>query len=195
MLEKLLTNCDRFYIIRHGETYANVAKIYADESDLTENGINQANDIAEKIFQNINKLNFKTIISSPISRAIHTAQIINQKLNLPTVIISELREGEIGELEGKPYLCVDHQSWVTKWMKDEFIANGVESFTDCQSRVKIGLAKALEYKNPLIVAHGGTFFQMTKILNMSQNDIQFQNCKLYCFENHNDHWILLNEKF
>ncbi|MEN9782402.1 MAG: hypothetical protein RL208_552 [Pseudomonadota bacterium] len=174
-------NLDKIYILRHGQTYANLKKIYAKESSLTETGIQQAFYASEMVFKYCNELGFKNIISSPLSRALKTAEIVNIKLNLPITIIPELREGEIGELEGEPYSKIDHNVW-QNWVDGGFIANGVESFADSQKRVKIALEKMSEYEDPLIVAHGGTFFQMTKLLNMTNDEINFENCVLYCIE-------------
>jgi broad specificity phosphatase PhoE len=174
-------NSDKCYIIRHGQTYANLNKIYAKESNLTEVGIKQAEIAAKEVYKNYSELGFKTIISSPLTRALETAKIINKELKLPLEIIPELREGEIGELEGQPYDKVNHQAW-QNWIAGGFIANGVESFEDSQKRVKIALEKISEHKSPLIVAHGGTFFQMMKLLEIANSDINFENCVLYCIE-------------
>ncbi len=183
-----------FYIIRHGETDWNKLGLVNGITDrpLTKKGINQAEITRDKIFSKIKELNFKTIVHSPLSRAKDTASIINQKLNLPMIEVLELREASVGELEGKPH--PSHETW-QKWINGEFIGNGVESFEDGKKRVKIGLQKALEYENPLIVAHGGVFFQMCSILNIQNNDILFENCVLYHIRNTNTNFPTIRQVF
>ena len=64
----------KVYIVRHGQVPHNVLKMYNNENeDLNETGIKQAEDLKKKI----ENLNFDIIISSPLIRAIHTANIIN----------------------------------------------------------------------------------------------------------------------
>lgn len=64
----------KIYIVRHGEVLHNALKQYNNENeDLNEKGIRQANELKEKI----KNINYDIIISSPLLRAKHTAQIIN----------------------------------------------------------------------------------------------------------------------
>jgi uncharacterized phosphatase len=173
----------KFYIIRHGETDWNVLGLINGVTDrpLTNKGINQCKVAAEKIYKSQNGLNFKNILVSPLQRAKDTANIINEKLNLPIIEIEQFREGNCGELEGKPHPSAE--TW-QKWENGGFIGNGVETFEACKNRVKVGLKKASKYENPLIVAHGGVFFEMCSILNIENlEDIHFTNCTLYCIEN------------
>lgn len=68
----------KIYIIRHGEVPHNALKQYNDEDeDLTETGIMQAKDLRNKI----KGMKFDVIISSPLIRTKHTADIINVNKN------------------------------------------------------------------------------------------------------------------
>ena len=90
-----------FYLIRHGETVANVARIMAgggSESVLTENGQNQAKTLAT-VIHNLEKRPTK-IIHSPMVRARDTAGFINEALDLVMHEIDDLREHMVGEWEG-----------------------------------------------------------------------------------------------
>lgn len=64
----------KVYIVRHGQVPHNALKQYntADEY-LTQLGIRQAKELRDKI----RNMNFDIIISSPLNRAKHTAEIIN----------------------------------------------------------------------------------------------------------------------
>lgn len=147
----------KFYIICHGETYANVEKIYMEHSDLTESGIKQAKVAAEKIFASRDKLNFKTILSSPLKRAKDIAAIINDKLNLPVYILPMLSEGRIGSLDGKKHSEMTHDMW-QDWIYGKFVIDGGQTFSELQNQIQIAFDEISSYENPLVVAHGGIVF-------------------------------------
>ncbi len=78
----------KVYIVRHGEVATNAPKIFNTETeDLNEKGIEQAKELREKI----QDISFDIIISSPLIRARHTAEIINSK-NIPIQTDERLRE-------------------------------------------------------------------------------------------------------
>ena len=84
----------KIYIVRHGQTNHNVKKIYSNEDeDLNSKGINQANKLKEQI----KKIDYDIIISSPLIRAKHTANIINVK-NTDILIDERLTERNPGSL-------------------------------------------------------------------------------------------------
>lgn len=61
------------------------------ENDITENGIKEANLLAEKA----QKLNIKAIYTSPYLRCKHTAEIINKYINVPIIEDSRFNECDI----------------------------------------------------------------------------------------------------
>ena len=64
----------KVYIVRHGEVPHNALKQYnATDEDLTQLGIEQAKELRNKI----KDINFDIIISSPLIRTKHTADILN----------------------------------------------------------------------------------------------------------------------
>ncbi|HLL60543.1 MAG TPA: histidine phosphatase family protein [Candidatus Nitrosocosmicus sp.] len=89
------------YLVRHTE-YANPKKIFAFNLPfyLTENGRNHAKRIGEWFKEK--KLNEIPIYSSPIVRAVQTAEIIASFTNSYVAIDNDLRETESKELVGKP---------------------------------------------------------------------------------------------
>lgn len=67
----------KLYLIRHGETESNAKGIVSDkETPLSEKGINQAKEVAEKYFSSIN---LDCIYSSPLKRTKQTAELIAKK--------------------------------------------------------------------------------------------------------------------
>ena len=97
----------KIYIVRHGEVPHNVLKQYNNENeDLNENGIRQANELKEKI----RNINYDIIISSPLLRAKHTAQIINVN-NKEILINDKLKERDPGNLSGKPLTVTNRDEY------------------------------------------------------------------------------------
>jgi len=89
------------YIVRHGETEANVDKIVQGHTDspLTESGEEQVRDVAKK-FEDIK---FSAIYSSDLGRAKRTAEIIKSNRDLGVETSEKLREKFFGEFEGRPH--------------------------------------------------------------------------------------------
>ena len=64
----------KLYLIRHGQCESNViGRFNYVNEDINEVGIKQAEDLREKI----KDIDYDIIISSPLLRALHTAEIIN----------------------------------------------------------------------------------------------------------------------
>lgn len=141
----------KLYIVRHGEVPHNALKQYNNENeDLNENGIRQANELKEKI----RSINYDIIISSPLLRARHTAQIINVN-NKEILINDKLKERDPGNLSGKPLTVTNRDEY---WNYNTTITYGTsENIRDFFMRVHNFLddLKKEDYESVLIVAHSG----------------------------------------
>ena len=153
-----------FYLIRHGETHANINQISAGgglESDLSEFGINQAKALAAVI----NTLDIKPshIYHSPMRRATDTATYINEHLGLPMTMLDDFEEHRFGEWEGL------HWDEVLPNVRANVRPAGGENRDDFAKRIKRVLGTALEsHKDeapPMFVAHGGTFWELWTATN------------------------------
>ena len=84
--------------MRHGETSWNAAGRFQGQSDagLTDLGIAQAHQAG----QALRHLNPTALYSSPLPRALKTAEVISQQLSLPVVALDGLMELHLGDLEG-----------------------------------------------------------------------------------------------
>ena len=91
----------RICFIRHGETDWNLAKRIQGSTDipLNETGRNQAEQCAAYL----NAADYDVLIHSPLKRAKETAEIINAKLQLPMVEMTDFQERSFGDGEGKTY--------------------------------------------------------------------------------------------
>lgn len=141
----------KVYIVRHGEVPHNALKQYNNENeDLNENGIRQANELKEKV----KNINYDIIISSPLLRAKHTAQIINVN-NKKILINDKLKERDPGDLSGKPITVTNRDEY---WNYNTTISYGTsENIRDFFMRVYKFLddLKKEDYESVLIVAHSG----------------------------------------
>lgn len=139
------------YIVRHGEVPHNALKQYNNENeDLNENGIRQANELKEKI----KNINYDIIISSPLLRAKHTAQIINVN-NKKILINDKLKERDPGDLSGKPLTVTNRDEY---WNYNTTIRYGTsENIREFFKRIYNFLEdlKKEDYESVLIVAHSG----------------------------------------
>lgn len=177
----------KLYVIRHGETKWNKMGIYQGDTDisLNEEGKNQALIVKEKIKDK----KIDLIISSPLKRALETAEIISDsKLK----IISEplIVERDLGIYEATP---VDDSGYDTKlyWnYKLNSSKNGVEAIKTLFDRVSIFLDKIKQKyddKTILIVSHGATIRALNYIINGFKEDEDFlkfdvRNCSLFEYD-------------
>ncbi len=141
-----------FYFLRHGQTDWNLQRIYQGQIDIPLNatGISQAQN-AKTLLANFP---IATICASPLGRARQTAEIINEELNCPLVLIEGLQEIGFGEMEGQP---ITHDSHTTLIADAENW--GGEKLIDFVDRVVDAVEEALTYPSPvLLVSHGGAYW-------------------------------------
>jgi len=124
--------------LRHGQAENNTKKILAGRSpgvNLTETGIEQA----EKAGRMLKALNISAIYSSPIDRAIQTADIVGNYCDLEIVTDDRLIELDMGKFTKMPYneIFAKHGNVFLKFYEgsDEVSENGVETFAKVQKRV------------------------------------------------------------
>ncbi|MCP4354105.1 MAG: histidine phosphatase family protein [Proteobacteria bacterium] len=88
-----------FYIFRHGQTDYNLNKIAQGQLDIELNatGKKQALELANKL----KDINLEIICSSPLKRAVQTADIVASELSLGIEVYDSLKEFNLGKLEGK----------------------------------------------------------------------------------------------
>lgn len=150
------------YFVRHGESEANILHQFSNrgkQHPLTEKGRQQALSLAEhlqgkQIFQ---------IYTSPLLRALQTAEIIADVLNISYTPTDALREFDCGILEGKS----DEESWqqyeclMEDWLIHKKWSRSIEqgeSLNDIRARFEPFLSMLQEQpKNLIAVGHGGVF--------------------------------------
>lgn len=164
-----------FYMVRHGESEANVRRVAAGgglDSPLTDLGIQQAKTLASAIHHL--PIKPSRVYHSPQVRAKNTAQHLNEFLKLEMVEMDNLKEHMFGDWENMI------------WDKLRPIAeaggnppNG-ESYDDFASRVGNAIHQIFTNQHeapPIIVAHGGLFRSIGRLYQLKTDPVA--NCALY----------------
>lgn len=143
----------KLYFARHGQTNANASmtngqSIAELDEPLNQTGVQQANELAEQL----RNINFDVIVSSPLKRALQTAEIVNKYHNLKIVLEDSWQERQAGTY-------IDANSWhdLFDFDKNIEIKDG-ESIGDFFARAYGAIEKLKnEYadKTILVVSHGG----------------------------------------
>ncbi|MGI6037704.1 MAG: alpha-ribazole phosphatase [Limnochordia bacterium] len=150
----------KLILLRHGETDYNLQGRYQGQSDvpLSERGRKQG----ELVGRRLAGQSFDFIVSSDLSRAQETAQIVNGYLGLPMFVDSRWREIAFGQWEGHTAQEIA-QGWpqeLQTWREDPSRAcpPGGEALLDVQARLMEALedlAAQRPGQNGIIVLHGG----------------------------------------
>ena len=172
-----------FYFVRHGETAWNLEHKYMGQADIPLNatGLEQAQIVAK----NIAHLEISHIVSSPLKRTIQTAEIIATNMNIPIVIMDQLKVCSVGILEGRPK---GDGKLYENWKMGGEIA-GAENLPDYVQRIAIGVNSALTKntnKKPILfVNHGPMYWALLQILNVQDVKMSIKNCDAYFFSSPN----------
>lgn len=136
-------------LVRHGETDWNNKRRIQGRKDIP---LNKMGTLQAKDCQNfLRDFDWNIIVTSPLQRAKQTAEIINEELQLPLVIMEEFIERDYGDIEG---LTIEDR----KKYFPNFDCSNQESFELVRERVMTGINRLHElYKNQkiIVVAHGG----------------------------------------
>jgi broad specificity phosphatase PhoE len=98
-----ITRMTKFWLVRHGETDWNREGLYQGQADipLNEMGLTQARSTAEKLLQSGQP--FSAIYSSPLRRALQTAEQTASLLGMLIFVDHRLKEINQGDWTGKSY--------------------------------------------------------------------------------------------
>ena len=156
----------KIYFTRHGESEANLLREHSNRGfkhPLTEKGRAQAAALAQKLVD----IPINRLFTSPIMRAVQTAEILSDALGVSYEITDALREYDCGILEGR----ADEAAWqlhfavFDAWVhqKDwERRIEGGESFIEIRDRFVPFIEQLIvEYGESLVnivlVGHGGLY--------------------------------------
>jgi probable phosphoglycerate mutase len=167
----------RFFLVRHGETEWNRLRKIQGISDipLNDTGRSQAAALGDIL----SKHRFDLIVSSPLSRALETAQIVARKLGMPApLVIQDLVERNYGEAEGSSGLELD-----TLYPPGTEIP-GREDRADVTRRV-VRTLHDLAIRHPeadiLAVAHGAVIRCVVDYAAPGEYSEPITNCSVHSF--------------
>ncbi|WP_300724546.1 histidine phosphatase family protein [uncultured Bacteroides sp.] len=133
------------YIVRHGQTEENVARIFQGQlpGHLTEEGKRQAVELGKELAD----VNIDAILSSDLQRVVDTVELAMKGRNLPWVKTPMLREIDWGSWTGLPLDSVDRTQ--------------IPADAETKEMLYARAGKCVEYirehyqgKRLLVVAHG-----------------------------------------
>lgn len=162
----------RLYCVRHGESEANVLRVISNRGQqhgLTERGWAQARTLAERMAG----VGVVQVYSSPLLRAIQTAETLAQAWGVPYAVTDALREFDCGLAEGRAHEAA-WAMWRAAW--DAWAAQdwgykieGGECFLDMRDRF-VPFIEAVTQRhadpgdNVVLVGHGGLYFSMLPLV-------------------------------
>lgn len=149
------------YLIRHGQTNWNKERRFQGIKDinLNETGRKQATQLEEALTH----IDFDRVVSSDLSRARETAEILARGRNLEVETDVLLREIHFGDWEGLNFATIEARFPVEArmWLDDpgSLTVPGGESFEAMAQRVWerfLFWTEREDYRKMAIVSHGGT---------------------------------------
>lgn len=164
----------RLYFVRHGESTANCLGEFSNSGftrhPLTEKGVEQARMLA----RGFGVVPVEQIYSSPIKRAMQTAQILAESLHVPLETTEALREWSVGVYEG----TTDPAGWeLHRQVQDDWFIHhqfeskmrGGESFHEIRDRFVPFIDGLVQsegsiHQNIVLVAHGGLYLAMLPVI-------------------------------
>lgn len=150
----------RLWLVRHGETEANVAGLYSGHAPtpLTERGIAQAKTLATLL----RHAPIEHVLCSELERARHTTQLILGDRDIPQRIMPELNEMFFGDWEMRHHRDLAREDaenyalWCNDWQNaTPTNGEGFQAFSQRVERFITQLADDTESQNLLIVSHQG----------------------------------------
>ena len=149
------------YIIRHGKTPWNVDRLLQGGTDVELN--EDGRDLAMKTGEGLKDVHFDKIYSSPLKRALETAELIRGDRDIPIETDDRLREISFGSREGERAMAVkddpNDSFYFFFHAPEKYDPLDGESFQSIMERTKSFLTEVIEplqdkYERIMIVGHG-----------------------------------------
>lgn len=179
------------YLVRHGENVANITRELSHriiDYSLTDKGVEQAKQTAAHFSGRTVDL----VVSSPLKRAVETADVIGRVLDLPVRVDEQFRELNVGTLETEGELEERwrvHHEIVDRWRAgdaDAAFPDG-EDLHQLTARFRAGMGDVLTRTRDaaIVVGHAGIFrFALAAVATWEDPDIKapFNNCSISTLE-------------
>lgn len=155
----------RICLVRHGETDWNANGKLQGQTNIPLN--NTGKKQAEKCRDYLLRAHWDVMISSPLIRAKETAEIINNALELPMIIMDHFKERHFGQGEG---LRREERNL----LYPNFIFPNMETQEELISRIESGLEEITQRfpgSNVVLVAHGALINAIIHMFHPNEKDI------------------------
>lgn len=151
----------RIIFARHGESTANLSRTFANRDEahsLTPVGVAQAERLAGELAGR----SVRRLFTSPITRALETADIVARRLNIVPQATEALREFDVGRWEG----ASDEEGWAEyqrvhgAWLAgdEEAAVGGGESLADIRLRTQQFFDELVRLEGTTVcISHGGLY--------------------------------------
>ncbi len=177
------------FMVRHGQTDSNVDGLFHGATDVPLNafGLRQAQLVASRI-ERLERLD--SLHSSPLQRALTTAQAIASRTSLQPILHLDLSEMDFGQAEGLTLATMSEQFpemaiRFTDMSDHEARFPGGESRREFHNRVRVALDRIVADHSGarlVVVAHGGVIASLVaQILGDDPNDwrkYSIDNCSV-----------------
>jgi broad specificity phosphatase PhoE len=150
-----------FYFLRHGQTEFNKNNLWTGSSDVHLNAEGRR-EIYSSLSTHLDKLHIDFIFSSPLLRAIQSAEIVNEKFQAKLAIIEGFAERSFGAFEGTP------KTESSREMLD--YSDSVEKNPIFLKRISDALLSVPLDHNVLIVSHSGVFKGLRELGFIAKKD-------------------------
>ena len=162
------------YVVRHGESVFNTEGRYGGfiDTPLTSKGLEQANRLAVKL----NEIHFEIIITSSLTRARQTAEIIKEFFDVPLIVSDEFKERNLGVYGGltqeeiiKKHLDLWKRKCTRQWNDAPTNGETYQQFDERITKALLNLEKEYPEKSVLLVTHG----YVSRVINRHYKNLSF----------------------
>lgn len=186
----------RILVVRHGEAEYETELCSDDGGSLTGAGRRQARELADRLRSE----RIARVWTSPLARAVQTAEIVAAALGVDVVVREGLREYGVGSLAGTSVGEQEYfQEVFRRWAGGDDTAqiDGGERIVDFVSRVAEALAEIADAhpgEAALVVSHGGAILatvpQLAGLPRTRGLGVTLANCGAIELEKDADGWRL-----
>ncbi len=181
----------RIYITRHGQTDYNKKRMMQGRSDipLNEVGISQARDRR----RSLGDIKFDAVYSSPLKRAVKTAEIIGGVSEDQIIKDERIIEANFGKYELRNYYTTGISMMAYWTLPEVFPApKSVETIREMRERTASFLRELSkkDYETVLVACHGGIIRPIRGFLENKKSGIIWRprpkNCEVFVYESQSD---------
>ncbi len=188
----------KIYVTRHGQTDYNKHRMMQGRSNIPLNEVGIAQAMARR--ESLGNMQFDAVYSSPLIRAVRTAEIIGNIDRSKIIIDDRIIETCFGKYELKNYYMTGPKMAAYWTFPELFPApNGVETLKEMIDRTTSFLREleAKDYDTVLVACHGGIIRPIRGYLEDKKSGVVWRprpkNCEIFVYESKGGHHRLIED--